>query len=112
MNHPARLQHTGDTSGFLQALAAFSIAALVALGAGGSLYKLIMPDGWIGEVFGRSAAGGLAVLLALLMIGISIWLTRAWISTAKRKLYSELFVYVFAGLGLVYAVEMLMKGGT
>jgi LPXTG-motif cell wall-anchored protein len=111
MNHPAKLPHTGDSAGFLQALAGFSVAALVAFGVGGSLYKLITPGGWIGEVFGRSVAGGLAVLLALLMVGISIWLTRAWISTAQRRLYSELFVYVFAGLGLVYAVELLMKGG-
>ena len=111
MNHPAKLPHAGDSAGFLQALAGFSVAALVAFGVGGSLYKLIMPGGWIGEVFGRSVAGGLAVLLALLMIGVSVWLTRGWISTAKRKQYSELFVYVFAGLGLVYAVELLIQGG-
>jgi LPXTG-motif cell wall-anchored protein len=111
VNHPTQLPHTGDSASFLQALAGFSIATLVALGVGGSLYKLIMPGGWIGEVFGRSVAAGLAVLLALLMIGISLWLTRAWISTARRKLYSELFVYVFAGMGLVYAVDMLIKGG-
>jgi len=111
MNHPVKLPHAGDSAGFLQALAGFSVAGLVAIGVGGSLYKLIAPGGWIGEVFGRSVAGGLAVLLTLLMIGISVWLTRAWISTAQRKLYSELFVYVFAGLGLVYAVELLLKGG-
>ena len=111
VNHPAKLSHSGDTAGALQGLAAFAIAALVALGVGGSLYKLIMPGGWIGDVFGRSVAAGLAVLLALLMIAASVWLARAWIPVAKRRLYSEIFVYVFAGMGLVYAVDMLMKGG-
>lgn len=109
MSQPAKLQ-AGDSFGFLQALGGFSVAALVSFGVGGSLYKVISPEGWIGAVFGRSVAGGIAALLALLMIGVSVWLMRAWIPAAKRRFYSEFFVYVFAGLGSVYTVELLMKG--
>jgi hypothetical protein len=108
----ARLSHAGESAGFAQAVSAASIAALAALGAGGALYRLIMPDGWIGAVFGRSVAAGLAVLLALLMVGISMWLVRAWLPRAQRRRYSELTIFAFAGLGLVYAVDMLVKGGT
>ena len=36
---------------------------------------------------------------------------RATVSVTQRNRYSEMFVYIFAGIGLVYAVQMLMKGG-
>jgi len=108
MNHPAKLKQASDTSLLFQSLVGFVIAALVMLGVGGTIYKLVMPDGWIAQLFGRSLAGGLAALFALLMIGVSYWLTRSWISVTSRNLYSELFVYVFAGAGLVYAVQIYM----
>jgi len=111
MNHPARLTHVGETAGFLEAVAGFAIAVLVMIGFGGTVYKLIEPGGWFAQLFGRSLAGGLAVLLALLMIGASAWLLRAWISITQPNRYSELFVYVFAGVGLMYSVQLLMKGG-
>jgi hypothetical protein len=38
------------------------------------------------------------------------WL-RAMASVTLRNRYSEMSVYIFAGIGLVYAVQMLMKGG-
>jgi hypothetical protein len=111
MNHPTKLPHIGTTAGFFQALAGFAIALLVMIGFGGTIYKMIAPEGWLAQLFGRSFAGGLAALLALLMIGTSAWLLRAWTSATLRNRYSELFVYVFAGIGLVYSVQLLMKGG-
>lgn len=111
MSHPARLQHVGEAAGFVEAIVGFVIALLVMLGFGGTVYKMIEPGGWIAQVFGRSLAGGMAVLLALGMIGASAWLLRAWITITQRNRYSELFVYVFAGVGLVYSAQILMKGG-
>ncbi len=108
MNHPAKLKHASDTGIFLQSLVGLVVAALVTGGVGGTIYKLIAPDGWIAHLFGRGMAGGMAALLAMLMIGVSFWLTRAWVSVTSRNLYSELFVYVFAGAGLVYGVQLLM----
>jgi hypothetical protein len=111
MNHPVRLKHNSEFVVFFQALAGFVIAALVMVGVGGTVYKMIAPGGWFAQIFGRSLAGGMAALLALAMIGLSIWLTRAWVSVTSRNRYSALFVYLFAGAGLLYAVQMLMKGG-
>lgn len=110
MSHPADLRHAGDIGGFFQALVSFGVAGLVMLGIGGTVYKLVVPGGPIAEVFGRSVAGGLAVLFALLMIGVSAWLTRGWISARARHRYSEIFVYFFAATGLVYAVRGVMEG--
>ncbi len=107
----AKLKHTSDTSVFFQSLAGFAIALLVMLGVGGTVYNLIAPGGWFAQIFGRSLAGGLATLLALMMIGLCAWLMRSWVSVTSRNRYSELFVYVFAAAGLLYAVELMMKGG-
>lgn len=105
-----RSKPLGETRTFLQALAGFAIAVLVMLGVGGTAYYLVAPGGWIAGVFGRSLAGGLAALLAFLIIGICVRLVRDWIPQRARNRYSELFVYAFAGAGVLYLVELLMKG--
>lgn len=111
MSQPAKLPQVGEVAGFLHAIAGFAIVVLVMIGFGGTIYKFIAPDGWFAQLFGQSAVGGLAVLLALLLIGASAWLLRAWVSITRRNRYSEVFVYVFAGVGLVYCAQLLMRGG-
>ncbi len=105
----AKLKHVSDTSEFFQALAGFAIAALVMLGVGGTVYNLIAPGGWFAQVFGRSLVGGLAVLLAIMVIGLCAWLTRSWIPVRSRNRYSEVFVYLFAAAGALYSVELLIS---
>ena len=58
MHQTVKLKHASDTSVFFQALAGFAIAALVMIGVGGTVYKLIEPGGWFAQLFGRSLAGG------------------------------------------------------
>jgi len=114
MNHPAKLKHvahTSDTSQFFQGLAGFAIAGLVMLGIGGTVYKLVAPGGWLAQLFGRSIAGGFGAILAFLVIGLCFWLTRGWISVGSRNRYSEFPVYLFAGVGAIYAAQFFLKGG-
>jgi hypothetical protein len=111
MHQTARTRHPSEMRDFAHSFVGLVIAGLVMLGFGGTVYKFIAPGGWFAEIFGRSVAGGLAVLLAIIMIGACAWLLRSLVSVTQRNHYSELFVYVFAGVGLVYAVQMLMKGG-
>ena len=107
--HPhSKGRHASDAGLFFQSLLGFVVAALVMLGVGGTVYHLVAPGGWIAQLFGRSLAGGMASLLALFLIGLAAWLTRAWTSITQRNRYSELFVYAFAGIGAVYAVQLLM----
>lgn len=100
-----------DTAIFFQALAGFAVATLVMFGIGGTVYNLVAPGGWLGGVFGRSLAGGMAAILAFVIIGACIWLAREWISVRDRTRYSELFAYGFAAAGALYFVELVMKGG-
>ena len=104
----AKLKHVSDTSAFFQALAGFAIAGLVMVGVGGTVYNLISPGGWFAQMFGRSLAGGLAALLAFLLIGLCAWLTRGFVSHGTRNRYSEVFVYVFAAAGALYSLEFMI----
>lgn len=103
-----KAKHVSDTSAFFQALVGFAIAALVMVGVGGTVYNLIAPGGWFAQVFNRSLAGGLAVLLAFIIIGLCAWLTRSWVSPRARNRYSEVFVYFFAAAGALYSLEFMI----
>lgn len=108
MQQTKQLKPASDTGIFFQSLVGFAIAALVMVGVGGTVYHLVAPGGWLAQLFGRSLAGGMAALLAFMVIGLCAWLTRAWVSVGSRNRYSELFVYVFAFAGAIYALQMLM----
>jgi len=103
-----KLKHHSDTSVFFQGLAGFAIAVLVMVGVGGTVYNLIAPGGWFAQLFGRSLVGGLAALLAFMVIGLCAWLTRSWVSVRSRNRYSEMFVYPFVAAGVLYSVELLI----
>jgi hypothetical protein len=99
-----------ETAVLVNALAGFAVATLVMLGFGGTVYNLVAPGGWLAGVFGRNLAGGMAAVLALILIGASVWLARDWIPAHSRGRYSELFVYGFAAAGAMYLFDLLMKG--
>ena len=108
MNYHATVKPISDTSVFLRSIVGFAIAAMVVVGIGGTVYKLLAPGGWLAQLFGRSVAGGLGAVLAFLVIGLCFWLSRGWFSASSRNRYAELPVYLFAGMGLIYSVQMLM----
>ena len=99
-----------ETVVFFNALAGFAVATLVMVGFGATVYYLVAPGGWLAGVFGRNLAGGMAAVLALILVGVSVWLARDWIPASTRVRYSELFVYGFAAAGVMYLFDLFMKG--
>lgn len=111
MDHARNTAKTGNMAGgFFQTLAGFAIAALVVLGAAGTLYKFLAPDGWLAQLFGRSVEGGMAAVVGLAAIGLLAWLSRDWVSERHRNRYSEPLVYAFAAAGALYGIELLVRG--
>jgi len=49
------------------------IVGLVLVGIGGTIYKVISPDGWVARAFGRSLSAGPASLGSLIMIAGLAW---------------------------------------
>jgi hypothetical protein len=88
----------------------FAIVALVMLGIGGTIYKVISPDGWIANAFGRSLSAGAAALGSLLLIAGLAWFSRGWSSPRSRNRFSELLVYTFATAGILYLAQLWLKG--
>ncbi len=93
-----------------QVLVGLVIVVLVTLGIGGTIYKVISPDGWIASAFGRSFSAGAAALGSLLLIAGLAWFSRGWSSPRSRNRFSDLLVYTFAAAGIVYLAQLWMKG--
>jgi len=93
-----------------QSCLGFVILALVLIGIGGTIYKVISPDGWIAQAFGRSLSAGVAALGSLLMIVALAWFSRGWSSPRRRTRLSDLAVYGFALAGLIYFAEFWIRG--
>ncbi|MBV8030721.1 MAG: hypothetical protein JO035_04360 [Betaproteobacteria bacterium] len=88
----------------------FVIVLLVTLGIGGTIYKVISPDGWIAAAFGRSLSAGAAALGSLLLIVALAWFSRGWSSPHSRNRFSDLLVYTFAAAGILYLGQLWFKG--
>lgn len=103
-------QQGGEFSSFFQTLAGFAVLALVMLGVGGTIFKLVAPGGWLAQLFGHSLGGGAAAVLALLAVSAFAWFTREWVSPRQRNRFAELWVYTCAAAGLLYLAQLWLKG--
>ena len=93
-----------------QVVVGAAVVALVILGIGGTIYKVISPDGWISQAFGRSLSAGAAALGSLMLIAGLAWFSRGWTSPRSRNRYSDLMVYTFAAAGMFYLAQLWVKG--
>jgi hypothetical protein len=93
-----------------QVCAGFVLVGLVLFGIGGTIYKVIAPDGWVAQAFGRSLSAGVATLGSLVMIFGLAWFSRGWSSPRHRNRFSDLLVYSFAAAGLLYLLQLWIKG--
>ena len=105
MNH---VKHEIYTAG--QVIVGFGVVALVVVGIGGTIYKVISPDGWVSQAFGRSLSAGAASLGSLLLIAGLAWFSRGWSSPRTRNRYADLLVYTFAAAGIFYLAQLWIKG--
>ena len=97
-----------EFSSIRQAAMGITVLGLVLVGIGGTIYKVISPEGWVTQAFGRSLSAGVAALGSLLMIVGLAWFSRSAPSTHNR--FPELLVYTFAAAGLLYLAKLWMKG--
>ena len=86
------------------------IVGLVILGIGGTIYKVISPNGWIANAFGRSLSAGTAALGSLFMIIALAWFSRGRGTGRTRHRFADLLVYTFAAAGVVYLGQLWLKG--
>ena len=99
-----------EFSAIAQSAFGFAIVALVLMGIGGTIYKVISPDGWVAQAFGRSLSAGAAALGSLILIAALAWFSRGWSAPRYRNRFSDLMVFAFASAGLLYLAQIWMKG--
>lgn len=104
----ARAKH--EASAVAQAFLGFVILALVLLGIGGTIYKIISPDGWVAQAFGRSLSAGAVALGSLLMVVTLAWFSRGWSSPSRRTQFADIAIYGFAAAGLLYVIQLWVQG--
>jgi len=92
-----------------QALAGFVVSACVLIGIGGSIYKLIEPEGWFVQAFGHSLGLGAALLSALLGAAAVVWALPGWMPSQRAHI-ADAVVYGFAAAGLLYLGKLLVYG--
>ena len=85
------------------------VLALVLGGIGGTIYKVISPDGWIAHAFGRSLSAGVAALGSMGLVGALAWFSRAW-GDPQSGLVAYFVVYGFAAAGILYLLQLSIKG--
>jgi hypothetical protein len=86
------------------------ILSLILGGIGGTIYKAMAPDGWLALAFGRSLSAGAAALGSMLLVAGLAWFSRSWGAPGDRGLLSHVIQWVFAGIGVVYLVQILSRG--
>src|SRR2546425_11379169 len=94
------LKHKEEIYALGQYLLGFVIVGLVLVGIGGTIYKVISPDGWVALAFGRSLSAGAASLGSLILIAGLAGVSRGWNSPQYRKRFSDLLVVSFAAAGV------------
>jgi hypothetical protein len=93
-----------------QALVGLGVLLLVITGIGGTIYKVISPDGWLAVAFGRSLSAGAAALGSLALVAGLAWFSRSWGEVRRRTLISDFLVYGFAAAGFLYLAQIWMRG--
>ena len=109
LQQPIKLKH--EFSALAQVLVGIGILTLVLVGIGGTIYKVMSPEGWLAQAFGRSLSAGAAALGALIVVGLLAWFSRSVTSSHDtRNRVADLLVYAFAAAGIVYLSQLWMKG--
>ena len=92
------------------AAAGCAFLALVLAGIGGTIYKVLSPEGWIAAAFGRSLSAGAAALGSVTLIAAFAWFSRSWGDVRNRTFVADCLVYGFAITGFVYMAQFWSKG--
>jgi len=107
---PTSIRFKQELYSIAQALVGFVVLALVLAGIGGTIYRVISPEGWIAQAFGRSLSAGAAALGSIALVGGLAWFSRSWGDPRSRTRVSDFLVWGFALAGLVYLVQLWTKG--
>ena len=95
---------------FAQTFYSCVLLSLVLGGIGGTVYKVISPEGWVATAFGRSISAGAAALGSITVIAALAWFSRSWGDPTNRTLVWHFLIWSFASAGLLYLAQLWTRG--
>ena len=107
---PTSIRFKNELYSIAQAGVGLAILGLVLTGIGGTIYKVISPEGWLAQAFGRSLSAGAAALGSLALVAGLAWFSRSWGDVTRRTLVSDFLVYGFAAAGFLYLAQLWTRG--
>jgi hypothetical protein len=107
---PTAIRFKHELYSIAQAAVGLAILGLVLAGIGGTIYKVISPEGWLAQAFGRSLSAGAAALGSLALVAGLAWFSRSWGDVTRRTLVSDFLVYGFAAAGFLYLAQLWTRG--
>ena len=110
VSEQGRAANPGLIRSALQFTGGFLLLVLIMLGVGGTIYKLIAPEGWLAQVLGGSLNYLTAIALALVGVGMFAWFAQDQIAQTRRDRVGDWWVYLFAVAGLAYAWQIFLRG--
>ena len=106
----SKAAHPGLVRSVLQFTGGFLLLVLIMLGVGGTIYKLISPEGWLAQLLGGSLNYLSAIALALVGVAMFAWFAQDQIAQTRHDKVGDWWVYLFAAAGLIYAGQILLRG--
>ena len=107
---PVSIRYKQELYSIVQAIVGLAVLVLVLAGIGGTIYKVISPEGWLAQAFGRSLSAGVAALGSLTLVGGLAWFSRSWGDVSRRTLVSDFLIYGFAAAGFLYLAQVWTRG--
>ena len=95
---------------FVSTFVSCIVLTLVLGGIGGTIYKMISPDGWLATAFGRSLSAGAAALGSMALVGWLAWFSRSWGDPTIRTLVWHFLIWSFASAGGLYLAQLWTRG--
>lgn len=86
------------------------LLSLILGGIGGTIYKVMSPDGWLAAAFGRSLSAGAAALGSMALVAGLAWFSRSWGGAENRGLLTYFIQWGFAAAGFLFLVQLWTKG--
>ena len=99
-----------EVHAFVHTFISCIVLTLVLGGIGGTIYKVISPEGWVATAFGRSLSAGAAALGSMALIAALAWFSRTWAPNGERSFFWQFLIYGFAAAGFLYLVQLWTKG--
>ena len=107
---PTTFRFKQEVYSFTHTFISCIVLSLVLGGIGGTIYKVISPEGWIATAFGRSLSAGAAALGSMALVAGLAWFSRSWGAPTERSLLSHFMIFGFAAAGMLYLVQLWTKG--